>query len=92
LDWAGGADAGYHFAFGPDPRNEQGGLTVGGVSFGIETRHSEKVSPIVSVAMILGGAGLMIAAKKKSWFLESELPRSNTKEAARENRRRRLQR
>ena len=50
----------------PIPRNEQGGLTVGGVSVGIETRHSEKVSPIVSVGMILGGAGLMIAAKKKS--------------------------
>ena len=50
----------------PIPRNEQGGLTVGAVSIGIETRHSEKVSPIVSVGMILGGAGLMIAAKQKS--------------------------
>lgn len=51
--------------FVPIPRNEQDGVTVGGVSIGIETRHSEKVSPIVSVAMILGGAGLMIAARKK---------------------------
>jgi hypothetical protein len=36
------------------------------MSIGIETRHSDKVSPIVSAAMILGGAGLMIAVKKKS--------------------------
>ena len=50
----------------PIPRNDQDGLTVGSVSIGIETRHSEKVSPIVSAAMILGGAGLMIAVKKKS--------------------------
>ncbi len=50
----------------PIPSNEQDGFTVGGVSIGIETRHDEKVSPIVSAAMILGGAGLMIAAKKKS--------------------------
>lgn len=50
----------------PIPRNEQGGLTVGEVPIGIETRRSERVSPIVSVGMILGGAGLMIAAKQKS--------------------------
>ena len=50
----------------PIPRNEQDGLTIGSVSICIETRHSDKVSPIVSVAMILGGAGLMIAVKKKS--------------------------
>jgi hypothetical protein len=50
----------------PIPRNEQDGLKVGSVSIGIETRQSEKVSPIVSAAMILGGAGLMMAVKKKS--------------------------
>ncbi|MEX2302042.1 MAG: hypothetical protein WD733_13975 [Bryobacterales bacterium] len=49
----------------PIPRNEQDGLTVGGLSIDIETRHSDKVSPIVSAAMILGGAGLMIAMKQK---------------------------
>jgi hypothetical protein len=50
----------------PIPRSEQDGFTVGSVSIDIETSHSEKVSPIVSAAMILGGAGLMIAVKKKS--------------------------
>lgn len=48
------------------PRRERDGVNVGGVSIGIETRHDEKVSPIVSVVMILGGAGLMIAGKGKS--------------------------
>lgn len=50
----------------PIPRNERDGVNVGGVSIGIETRHDEKVSPIVSAVMILGGVGLMIAGKKRS--------------------------
>jgi hypothetical protein len=49
----------------PIPSNERDGFSVGGVSIGVETRHDEKVSPVVSAAMILGGAGLMIAAKKR---------------------------
>jgi hypothetical protein len=48
------------------PRRERDGVNVGGVSIGIETKHDEKVSPIVSAVMILGGAGLMIAGKGKS--------------------------
>ncbi len=47
----------------PIPRNEREGFRAGGVSIGIETRHEEKVSPIVSAVMILGGAGMMIATK-----------------------------
>jgi hypothetical protein len=49
----------------PIPNSEHGGIRVGDVSIGVETNTSEKVSPIISAAMILGGAGLMIAAKKK---------------------------
>jgi hypothetical protein len=49
----------------PIPRNEREGFKAGGVSIGVETRHEEKVSPIVSAAMILGGAGLMIVGKSK---------------------------
>ena len=52
--------------FVPIPRNQKDGVSVGSVSIGIETRHDEKVSPIVSAVMILGGAGLMIAGKMKS--------------------------
>jgi len=50
----------------PIPRNEREGVKVGGISIGVETQHSEKVSPIVGGVMILAGAGMMIAAKVKS--------------------------
>ncbi len=32
----------------PIPHNERSGVKVGGASIGIETRHDEKVSPIIS--------------------------------------------
>ena len=50
----------------PIPRNEREGFKAGGLSVGIETQHREKVSPIVSAAMILCVAGLLIAGKRKS--------------------------
>jgi hypothetical protein len=50
----------------PIPRHEREGFKAGGLSVGIETRHDEKVSPIVSAAMILCGAGLLIAGKRRS--------------------------
>ena len=50
----------------PIPCNEREGCKAGGLSVGIETQHQEKVSPIVSAAMILCGAGLLIAGKRKS--------------------------
>ena len=50
----------------PIPRNQRDGVKVGGVSIGIETRHDEKAPPLVSAVMILGGAGLMIAANRRS--------------------------
>jgi len=50
----------------PIPRHEREGFRVGGVSVGVETRHEERVSPIVSAVIILCGAGLMIAGKRGS--------------------------
>ena len=50
----------------PIPRNEREGFKAGGLSVGIETQHQEKVSPIVSAAMILCGAGLLIAGKRRT--------------------------
>lgn len=50
--------------FVPIPHSEREGFKAGGVSIGVETQHQETVSPIVSGAMILAGAGLMIAAKR----------------------------
>jgi len=45
----------------PIPSNQRQGLEAGGMSIGVEVRTEEKVSPILSAVMILGGAGLMIA-------------------------------
>jgi hypothetical protein len=49
----------------PIPQRERGGFRAGDVSIGIETKTSEKVSPIVVGVMILAGAGLMIAGRGK---------------------------
>jgi len=49
----------------PIPRSEHAGIQAGGIHMGVETNYSEKVSPIVSAVMILGGAGLMIAGKQR---------------------------
>jgi len=50
----------------PIPHREREGVKVGGASIGIETKHDEKVSPIVSAVLIAAGAGMMIAGKRKS--------------------------
>ena len=50
----------------PMPRNEREGFKVGGVSVGVETQHSERVSPFVSAVMILGGVGAMVAGRRRS--------------------------
>jgi hypothetical protein len=50
----------------PVPHNQRAGFNAGGVSVGVETSREEKVSPWVSAVMILGGAGTMVAGKKKS--------------------------
>jgi len=50
----------------PIPHKEREGVKVGGASIGIETKHEEKVSPIVSGILIAAGAGLMVAGKRAS--------------------------
>jgi hypothetical protein len=47
----------------PIPHTEREGFSVGGLSVGVKTQHTETISPIISAAMILGGAGMMIAGK-----------------------------
>jgi len=51
--------------FVPLPKKERAGVAVGGVSLGVETTTRETVSPIVSGVLILAGAGMMIAGRKK---------------------------
>lgn len=50
----------------PIPRGERQGLTVGGVSLGVETHHEEKVSPALSAVMIVGGLVAIAAGKRKT--------------------------
>jgi hypothetical protein len=52
--------------FVPIPHTEKEGVKVGGASIGIETRHEEKVSPIISAVLIVAGAGMMVMGKKAS--------------------------
>jgi hypothetical protein len=52
--------------FVPIPRNERKGVSAGGIAIGIETQRSETVLPLVSGVIILAGAGMMIAGKRKS--------------------------
>jgi hypothetical protein len=49
----------------PIPHTEHEGFSVGGLSMGVKTQHSETISPIVSAAMMIGGAGMMIAGKSR---------------------------
>jgi hypothetical protein len=47
----------------PVPHTEREGISAGGMSIGIQTQHSERVSPIVSCALLLAGAGMMVAGR-----------------------------
>jgi len=48
----------------PIPHNETEGLKVGNTNLGIQTSHSERVSPIISVVLIAGGIALSIAGAR----------------------------
>jgi hypothetical protein len=50
----------------PIPCGESEGVRVGGLAIDIETRHKEKVPPILSAVMILGGLGAIATGKGKS--------------------------
>jgi hypothetical protein len=48
----------------PIPHSETEGIKVGGANFGIQTRHSERVSPVISIVLIAGGIALSIAGTR----------------------------
>ncbi|MGD0792947.1 MAG: hypothetical protein ABR920_14370 [Terriglobales bacterium] len=48
----------------PIPRTETQGIKVGDTNFGVQTSHSERVSPIISVVLIAGGIALSIAGAR----------------------------
>ncbi|MGD0825915.1 MAG: hypothetical protein ABR908_15110 [Terriglobales bacterium] len=48
----------------PIPHTQTEGVKVGGASLGVQTSHSERVSPIVSVVLIAGGIALGIGGAR----------------------------
>jgi hypothetical protein len=50
--------------FVPIPQTETHGIKAGDLSIGVKTSHSERVSPVISAVLILGGVGLMAAGRK----------------------------
>ena len=52
--------------FVPIPHSEREGIKIGDTSMGITTQTQERVSPIVSAVLIIGGIGLAIAGRPKS--------------------------
>jgi len=47
------------------PHTEREGIKAGNIDIGVQTHHSERVSPIISAVLIAGGIGLMIAGGRK---------------------------
>ena len=50
--------------FVPVPHSEHHGVNIGDAHMGITTHHDNMVPPVVSIVLILVGAGLMIAGRK----------------------------
>ena len=51
--------------FVPVPHSEHHGVNLGDARIGITTEHDEKVSPVISAVLVVAGAGLMIAGRKR---------------------------
>ena len=51
--------------FVPIPTREKHGFTAGPISVGVETTDRQKVPPVVSGALILGGVALIIVGARK---------------------------
>jgi len=50
--------------FVPVPHTERHGVDAGDVHLGVKTHHDDLLPPGVSVALLVVGAGLMIAGRK----------------------------
>ena len=48
----------------PIPHTETEGVKVGKTNLGVQTSHSEKVSPMISAVLIAGGIALSIAGAR----------------------------
>lgn len=52
--------------FVPVPHSENHGIKAGDVHIGVQTTHSERVQPVMSIVLVAVGAGLMIAGRGRS--------------------------
>ena len=52
--------------FVPVPHSENHGIKAGDVHIGVQTTHSERVQPMVSIILVAVGAGLMLAGRGRS--------------------------
>jgi hypothetical protein len=48
----------------PIPRSETQGIKIGDTNIGVQTSHSERVSPVISAVLIAGGIALTIAGAR----------------------------
>jgi len=48
----------------PIPSSEKQGIKIGDTNIGVQTSHSERVSPIISAVLIAGGIALSIAGAR----------------------------
>jgi hypothetical protein len=48
----------------PIPSTETHGIKAGDMNIGVQTSHSERVSPVVSAVLIAGGIALAIAGAR----------------------------
>ncbi len=49
----------------PIPQTERHGIQVEGVNLGITTNHNERVSPLISIVLIVGGIAFCLASVRK---------------------------
>jgi hypothetical protein len=48
----------------PIPSSEKQGIKIGDTDIGVQTSHSERVSPIISAVLIAGGIAMSIAGMR----------------------------
>jgi hypothetical protein len=48
----------------PIPHTETQGIKIGDANLGVQTSHSERVSPVISAVLIAGGIALSIAGSR----------------------------
>jgi len=48
----------------PIPHTERQGIKAGDINIGVQTSHSERVSPIISAVLIAGGIALTVASAR----------------------------